>query len=312
MKVTQLGKSDLAVSRVGLGCNNFGSRLDLAGARTVVDAAIAAGIMFFDTADVYGSGESERFLGEVLAARRDEVLLATKFGSMQHADGDDPGGSRASVHRAIDASLQRLATGHVDLYYYHRPDGITPIVETVAAMHELVESGKVRWLGLSNVNAAQIAEAIEFDSAGPARIVAVQNHYSLMHRVDDADVLPLCRKLEIGYIPFFPLESGLLTGKYRENAPAPVGARLSNSDDGRLSTERLRHVGALEDFAARRGHTVLELAIGGLASIPGIPTVIAGAMSAEQVLSNAAAGDWRLTDAELLDLESVRGRRSAR
>jgi len=299
MVTSRLGGSDLEVSRVGLGCNNFGSRLDSAATRAVVDAALDAGITFLDTADIYGGfGGSERFLGEALAGRRDRVVLATKFGhDMQGANGDGPGGSRGYVRRAIDASLERLRTDSVDLYYYHRPDGVTPIAETVAAMKELVAEGKVRWLGLSNVDAEQIREAVEV-----AEIVAVQNYYSLMRRDDDAEVLPLCRELGIGYIPYFPLESGLLTGKYRRGEPAPAGTRLAGTDDGRLADERLARVEELEALAAGHGHTLLELAIGGLASIPGVASVIAGATSPEQARANAAAGAWQLTAAELAQL----------
>ncbi len=299
MVTSRLGGSDLEVSRVGLGCNNFGWRLDSAATRAVVDAALEAGITFLDTADIYGElGDSERFLGEALAGRRDRVVLATKFGNdMQGLNGDGPRGSRDYMRRAIDASLERLRTESVDLYYYHRPDGVTPIAETVGAMRELVDEGKVRWLGLSNVDAAQIREAAEV-----AEIVAVQNHYSLMRRDDDAEVLPVCRELGIGYIPYFPLESGLLTGKYRRGEPAPEGARLSGSAD-RLTDERLGRVEELEAFAAGHGHTLLELAIGGLASIPGVASVIAGATSPEQARANAAAGNWQLTAAELAELE---------
>ncbi len=283
----------LAVSRVGLGCNNFGGRLDSAATRAVVDAALDAGITFLDTADIYGGGGgSERFLGEALAGRRDRVVLATKFGmDMKGANGDAPGGSREYIRRAIAGSLERLATDRIDLYYYHRPDGVTPLAETVAAMQELVEEGTVGALGLSNVDAAQIREAV-----GVAPIAAVQNRYSLMHRDDDAEVLPACRELGIGYVPYFPLESGLLTGKYRRGAPTPTGTRLSAAGIG---DEELRRVEELDAFATAHGHTLLELAIGGLASIPGIASVIAGATSPEQARANAAAGAWELTPAEL-------------
>ena len=301
MVTSRLGGSDLEVSRVGLGCNNFGGRLDSAATRAVVDAALDAGINFLDTADIYGNfGGSERFLGEALAGRRDRVVLATKFGhDMQGANGEGPGGSRDYVRRAIDASLERLRTDSVDLYYYHRPDGVTPIAQTVAAMSELVDEGKVRWLGLSNVDAAQIREAVEV-----AEIVAVQNYYSLMRRGDDAEVLPACRELGIGYVPYFPLESGLLTGKYRRGEPAPEGARLSGSSD-RLTVEGLRRMEELEALAAGHGHSLLELAVGGLASIPGVASVIAGATSPEQARANAAAGGWELTEAELAELDAL-------
>ena len=301
MRASLLGGSNLQVSRVGLGCNNFGGRLDSVATRAVVDGALDAGINFLDTADIYGGSNSERFLGEALAGRRDRVVLATKFGhDMQGANGDRPGGSRDYMRRAIDASLERLGTDYVDLYYYHRPDGVTPLEETVGAMRELLEEGKVRWLGLSNVDAAQIRQAVEV-----AEIVAVQNYYSLMQRDDDAEVVPLCRELGIGYIPYFPLEIGLLTGKYRRGQAAPAGARLTGTYDDRLPDERLERVEALEALAAGHGRTLLELAIGGLASIPGVASVIAGATSPEQARANAAAGSWQLTAAERAELQTL-------
>ena len=285
MESRRLGGSDLDVSRVGLGCNNFGWRLDRAATVTVVEAALEAGITFFDTADVYGSGDSERFLGEALGDRRGDVVVATKFGQDEGIPG--PGGSSGHVRLAIEASLERLDTDVVDLYYYHRPDGVTPLAETLGAMRELVDEGKVRWLGLSNVDVAQLDEA----AASGAPVVAVQNRYSLMDRRDDADVLPRCRELGIGYVPYFPLESGLLTGKYRRDAPAPPGTRLAGRVES-LSDERFDGVDRLAAFAADRGRTLLELAIGGLASLPGIASVIAGATSPDQVRANAAAGAW--------------------
>jgi aryl-alcohol dehydrogenase-like predicted oxidoreductase len=298
METMRLGSSDLEVSRVGLGTNNFGRRLDRAATRAVIDAALDAGVTFFDTADVYGGGDSERFIGEALRGRREGVVLATKFGQSEGLPG--PGGSRSHLRTAIDASLGRLDVDAVDLYYYHRPDGVTPIGETLGAMHELVEEGKVRWLGLSNVGGELLREA----AASGVPVVAVQNHYSLLHREDDADVLPLCRELGIGYVPYFPLESGLLTGKYRRGQPHPEGARLSGGDD-RLTDERLRLVEALEAFATERGVTLLEVAVGGLASIAAVASVIAGATSPEQVRANAAAGAWRATEAELAALRDA-------
>lgn len=298
METTRLGSSDLEVSRVGLGTNNFGRRLDRAATRAVIDAALDAGVTFFDTADVYGGGDSERFIGDALRGRREGVVLATKFGQSEGLPG--PGGSRSHLRTAIDASLGRLDVDAVDLYYYHRPDGVTPIGETLGAMHELVEEGKVRWLGLSNVGGELLREA----AASGVPVVAVQNHYSLLHPEDDGDVLPLCRKLGIGYVPYFPLESGLLTGKYRRGQPHPEGARLSGRDD-RLTEERLRLVEALEAFATERGVTLLEVAVGGLASIPAIASVIAGATSPEQVRANAAAGAWHATEAELAALRDA-------
>ena len=283
MELIRLGGSDLDVSRVGLGCNNFGRRIDGTATRAVIDAALEAGVTFFDTADVYGSGESERLIGDALAGRRDRVVLTTKFG--QDASIPGPGGSREHVRHAIGASLERLRTDVVDLYLYHRPDGVTPLDETLGAMQELVDEGRVRWLGLSNVDARQIRAA----AASGVTVVSVQNHYSLLHRADDAEVLPLCRELGIGYVPYFPLASGLLTGKYRRGEPAPAGSRLAGRP---IEDAEFDVVDALADVAAAHDRTLLELAIGGLASIPGIASVIAGATTPEQVHANAAAGAW--------------------
>jgi aryl-alcohol dehydrogenase-like predicted oxidoreductase len=290
METTRLGGSDLEVSRVGLGCNQFGRRLDREGTRAVVEAALEVGITFFDTADVYGSGDSERFIGSSLGDRRPAVVLGTKFG--QDASVPGPGGSRDHLRRALEASLERLGTDVIDLYTYHRPDGVTPLEETLAAMQELVDEGRVRWLGLSNVDGAQVAAA----AASGITVVAVQNRYSLLHRDDDAEVLPLCRRHGIGYVPYFPLASGLLTGKYRRGEPAPEGSRLAGRP---IDESELVAVEALERLGAERGRSILELAVGGLASIPGIASVIAGATSPEQVRANAAAGAWHASDDEL-------------
>jgi aryl-alcohol dehydrogenase-like predicted oxidoreductase len=294
VEVIELGGSDLRVSRVGLGCNNFGGRIDVEATRAVVDAALDAGVTFFDTADAYGNdGGSERFLGEILEGRRDRVVLATKFGW-----GSESGiGSAESVRRAIDGSLQRLRTDHVDLYYLHKPDPETPIDETLGALDELVSAGKVGAVGCSNFSAEQLAEA---DRAarehGTARFTVLQNHYSLLERGDDEDVLPLCRELDIAYIPYFPLASGLLTGKYQRGEPAPEGTRLHGRE---IDDARLARVEELRRFADERGHGLLDLAISALASTPGIASVIAGATKPEQVRANAAAGEWHLDAADL-------------
>jgi aryl-alcohol dehydrogenase-like predicted oxidoreductase len=281
-------------SRVGLGTNNFGRRLDLAGTRAVVDAALDAGVTHFDTADIYGDGDSERFIGELLQGRRDHVFLATKFGM-----GSGAGGSPEYVRRAIDASLGRLQTDHIDLYYYHRPDGVTPITETVGAMQELVAAGKVGSLGVSNVDPDQLREA-----AGTAPIFAVQNEYSLLERGAAKDVLPAARELGVGFVPYFPLAHGLLTGKYRRGEPAPPGTRLHDRPDA-LTDERFDEIEALERIAAEKGHSLLDLAIAALTSEPGILSVIAGATRPEQVRANAAAGEWRLKSLDLEDLEAL-------
>jgi aryl-alcohol dehydrogenase-like predicted oxidoreductase len=294
----RLDGSGLEVSRVGLGCNNFGGRLDLERTREVVDAALDAGVTFFDTADVYGNrGGSERFLGEVLAGRRDRVVLATKFGNDM---GDGPNGSADNAGRALRASLERLQTDHVDLLYYHRPDGRTPIAETLASMQELVHEGLTRAIGCSNFSAEQLAEADEFARAnGGPRFVAVQNHYSLLERDAKRDVLPAAQRLDVAFVPYFPLASGLLTGKYRRGEPMPEGTRLAGREIDDAQFDRIEE---LDAFARERGRTLLELAIAALASQPGIPSVIAGATSAAQVRANAAAADWELSPDDLAAL----------
>jgi aryl-alcohol dehydrogenase-like predicted oxidoreductase len=303
VELERLGDSDLTVSRVGLGCNNFGGRLDLEQTRAVVEAALDAGVTHFDTADIYGNrGGSERILGELLTDRRDQVVLATKFGN-DMGDGHPARGSREYVRRAIDASLERLQTDHVDLYYLHVPDPGTPIAETLGALDELVQEGKVRAIGCSNFTAEQLAEADHVArERGTSRFVAVQNHYSLLERGDERDILPRARELGIAYVPYFPLANGLLTGKYRRGEPAPAGARLEGREPG---DEVFDRVEALERFAAEQGRTLLELAIAALASQPGIPSVIAGATKPEQVRANAAAGDWQLGTDELDALRAL-------
>jgi aryl-alcohol dehydrogenase-like predicted oxidoreductase len=298
MEQVRMGSSELRVSRIGLGCNNFARRIDLARTRAVLDAALDAGVTFVDTAESYGDGGSERFIGEVLQGRRDRVVLATKFGMRI-----ERGGSRAYVMGAIDRSLERLRTDHVDLYYYHRPDGETPLEETLAALDELVRAGKVRYLGASNFSAAQLREADEVARReGLSRFVALQNEYSLLQREPEAEVLPACRDLGIGFVPYFPLAMGLLTGKYRRGAAAAEG-RLAGSDA--LTDEAFDRVEALERFAAERGRPLHELALAALASEPGVAGVIAGATTPEQVRANAAAADWHLSDAERDELRRV-------
>ena len=267
----------IELSRVGLGTNNFGRRLDLEQSRAVIEADLGAGVTHLDTADVYGGGDSERFIGEILEGRRGDAVIATKFGG-----GEGGSGAPDYVHRALDASLERLRTGYVDILYYHWPDGRTPFAETVGAMQELVDAGKVRHLGLSNVDAAQLREAV---AVGP--VAVVQNKYSLLERGAEAEVLPLCEELGVGFVPYFPLASGLLTGKYRRGEPAPPSARLAGRE---IDDETFDRVEALERDAAGRGLTLLELAIGVLVSQPAVVSVIAGATTPEQVRANAAAG----------------------
>jgi aryl-alcohol dehydrogenase-like predicted oxidoreductase len=283
----------LEVSRVGLGCNNFGRRLDLGATRAVIDAALDVGVTFLDTADIYGGGDSERFIGDALRGRRGSAVIATKFGHGM-GTGDTARGSADYVRRAVEASLARLQTDHVDLLYYHRPDGVTPLEQTIGAMEELVREGKAREIACSNLDAQQLEEV-------GMHIVALQNEYSLLRRDAEREVLPLCRELGVAFVPYFPLASGLLTGKYKRGEPAHAGTRLHGRDDA-LTDDAFDVVEWLEEFAAERGRTVLELAIAGLASQPGIVSVIAGATKPEQVRANAAAADWHLTAEELEEL----------
>ena len=302
MQENPLGRSGLTVSAVGLGGNNFGRRLDLVRTRAVLDAALDAGITFLDTADIYGGdGASERLIGEVLDGRRDRVVLATKFGMPLSGDTGEPRGSRAYVRRAVEASLRRLRTDRIDLLYYHEPDGLTPLAETLGALGELADEGTIAAFGASNLDAAQLREAA---AQGDERLAALQNEYSLLVRDAEAEVLPLCREHGIGFVPYFPLASGLLSGKYRRGEPPPAGTRLAGRPE-RLDDAAFDRVEALEAFARERGHSLLELAIGGLASQPGVASVIAGATSPEQVAANAAAGAWRLDDDDLAALAEV-------
>ena len=276
-------------SRVGLGTNNFGRRLDLDGSRAVVEAALSAAVTHIDTADVYGGGESERYIGQILEGRRGDAVIATKFGM-----GEGGNGSPRYVRRAIEDSLERLRTDYVDLFYYHRPDKATPIAETVGAMSELVTAGKVHAIGVYNVDAAQLREA-----AAAAPLAVVQNQYSLLERGAEAELLPLCEELGVGFVPYFPLASGLLTGKYRRGEPMPAGTRLAGRS---IDSKTFDRIEALERFAAERGHTLLDLAIGALDSQRAVVSVIAGATTPEQVRANAAAAGWRLTPEELAAL----------
>jgi aryl-alcohol dehydrogenase-like predicted oxidoreductase len=299
-----LGDSGLNTSVVGLGCNNFGRRVDLDGTRAVVDAALAEGVTFFDTADIYGRGASEEYLGEVLQGRRDQVVLATKFG-MDMGDGKGPRGSRQYILDASEASLRRLRTDVIDLYWYHRPDGETPIGETLGALDELVRSGQVRAIGASNFDAAQLQEADDVAREhGLARFVAVQNEYSLLVREAEREVLPACERLGLGFVPFFPLASGLLTGKYRRGERGPEGARLSGRDE--IATEeQFALIAALERYASERDVSLTEVAIGALLARGVVSSVIAGATKPEQVRSNANAARWSPSQDDLAALAEL-------
>jgi aryl-alcohol dehydrogenase-like predicted oxidoreductase len=306
VRTRRLGSEGPEVSIVGLGCNNFGGRVDLAGTRAVVDAALEAGVTLFDTADVYGNGGgSERFLGEVLEGRRDRVLLATKFGG-DMGDGTAVGGSREYIRKAIDGSLQRLRTDYVDLYQYHRPDGVTPFEETFGALDELVREGKVRYVGHSNLEPAQIEEVDALAREhGWARPVSAQNRYSLLHREAEDELLPVCERLGLGFLPYFPLASGLLTGKYRRGEERPQGTRLSARDEV-FTEETFDQLDALEAYAAEHGVSMLHVAIGGLLAQPVVSSVIAGATKPEQVRANVAAAEWEPSASDVAAVHSLR------
>jgi aryl-alcohol dehydrogenase-like predicted oxidoreductase len=304
METRRIGS--LQVTVVGLGGNNFGGRLDFDRTRAVVEAALDAGINFFDTADIYGGTKSEEFLGRALEGRRDQVVLATKFGMA--VDERRQGARPDYVRRAAEDSLRRLRTDRIDLYQLHQPDPETPIGETLAALDELVRKGKVREIGCSNFSASQLAEAHRAVRAGAAGFVSVQNEYSLLHRDPERDVMPECERLGLAFIPFFPLASGLLTGKYRKGESAPGTGRLGSPGNlrDRFLNDRNRAIAeALGDFASSRGHTLLELAFSWLLSHRPVSSVIAGATSAEQVRANLKAAGWRLTAEELAEVDRL-------
>jgi aryl-alcohol dehydrogenase-like predicted oxidoreductase len=298
-----LGKTGLEVSALGLGCNNFGGRLDLEKSRRVVDAAIEAGITFFDTADVYGDrGGSETLLGDALGGRRKDVILATKFGLPMDDAGRLKRGSRAYVMAAIEASLKRLRTDWIDIYYLHRPDPETPIAETLAALDDLIRQGTIRFAGCSNLSGPQLEQALDIARQQKlAPFVVAQDEYSVLSRALEPALLPVIERHGLALVPYFPLASGLLSGKYRKGQPLPAGTRLTA---GRLSerfvTERnLAIIERLAAFCTERGHTMLELAFGWLLARPSVASVIAGATSPEQVQQNAAALGWRMTAEEV-------------
>ncbi len=299
----------LEVSVVGVGCNNFGIRIDEAHTREVIDAAIGAGINFFDTADIYATGRSEELIGQILGARRPQVVIATKFGV--EVPGQGKGARPEYVRKAFDASLKRLRTDYVDLYQLHTPDRDVPIAETLGALDELVKAGKVREIGCSNFSALQLREAeSEATRLGTAHFVSVQNEYSLLHREPEAEVLGECEREGIAFLPFFPLKSGLLTGKYRRGKPIPEGTRVAKYDRYRslLTEENLDHVERLIAYAEAHGHTILELAFSWLLAHGPVASVIAGASSAQQVRANVNAADWRLGAAELEEINELLSR----
>ena len=315
MRYRQLGRSGLTVSEVGLGCNNFGGsfggRLGLDETREVVNAALEEGVTLLDTANSYGDrGGSETLLGEVLKGRRDQVVLATKFGSDM---GEGPGVARASrwyIRRAVEGSLKRLQTDYIDLYQLHHPDGITPIGETLSALTELVLEGKVRYVGSSNLAAWQVVDAEwtarssggGLAAGGLERFASAQNYYNLLNQRAERELIPACAAHGIGLLPYFPLDSGLLTGKYRRNQPPPTGTRLSGRPVADDTYDKLE---SLEGFAKERGHGLLELAFGGLLARPVVSSVIAGATSPDQVRANVRAAQWQLSSDDVEELARV-------
>ncbi|GAB2924293.1 aldo/keto reductase [Micromonospora polyrhachis] len=313
MTYRRLGNSGLVVSVVGIGCNNFGRKLDVDGTRAVVDAALDAGINFFDTADIYGEphGGSEEQLGAALRGRRDDVVVATKFGmDMSGMNGPDHGarGARRYVARAVEASLRRLGTDYIDLYQMHEPDPGTPIEETLAALDDLVRAGKVRYLGNSNFTGWQIADAAWVARAkGLTPFVSAQNLYNLLQRDAEQEVVPACEHFGLGLLPFFPLANGLLTGKYKRNEQPPTGSRLAGGGRyaERLAAAPWDTIEAIEKYTVERGLTMLQVAIGGLAAQPAVTSVIAGATTPDQVRANAAAGTWLPSAEDLADLNAL-------
>jgi aryl-alcohol dehydrogenase-like predicted oxidoreductase len=310
MRYRTLGDSGLLVSVVGLGCNNFGGRIDVQRTRAVVDAAIDVGITLFDTAEMYGKdGGSELALGEVLGRRRDKVVLATKFGHQKVDMGYGPAagakGGRNYIRLAVEKSLRRLRTDYIDLYQLHTPDPLTPIEETNAALGELVAEGKVRYIGHSNLSGWQLADAAHTAArAGRVPFISSQNHWSLLERAVEAEVVPAAIHFGLGVLPYFPLANGLLTGKVRRGQELPSGSRIA-ARSYLVTDEKLDKVEALIGWGAQHGVSVLEIAIGGLAAQPGCTSVIAGATSPDQVKANAAAGEWEPTPDELAEIDKI-------
>jgi len=309
MRHRQLGESGLTVSILGLGCNNFGLTRDASESRAQVDAALDAGITLFDTAQVYGrpNGTSERFLGAALEGRRHSAIVSTKVGSFSLRElGMAAAGSRRNIRQALEGSLQRLQTDYIDLLYLHQPDDVTPIEETLATMSELVREGKVRYLGLANFTAWRIVEAqLLARGNGSECVVAAQNAYSLVDRMVELDIAPVCARYGIGLAPYFPLANGLLTGRYRRGDIPPPGSRLPTRPQVLQDESALASLEALQKFADERELSLVQVALGGLAAKPTVGSVIAGASSPEQVRANAAACEWIPSTADFSALDEI-------
>ncbi len=302
MEIRKAGRSGLGLSVAGLGCNQFGNTLDQDGSAAVVHRALEAGVTHFDTADSYGRGASEEFLGKALGTRRDEVVVATKFSSAMGKGPYERGASRSWILRACEASLRRLDTDHIDLYYLHRPDPSTPVEETLGALDDLVRQGKVRYIACSNFGGWQLADAAHLArELGTERFVANQGEWSLLVRDVETEVVPACLHFGLGFVPYFPLAAGLLTGKYRSGQPFPPGARLTRNADvpfyaGLLTEENLQVVEKLSAWAQERDRSMVELALSWLAGQPGVTSVIVGATRPDQVTANVAGMGWQLSE----------------
>lgn len=309
MKYRNLGKSGLEVSEVGLGCNNFGRRWDYERSKTIIDAALDNGVNFLDTADVYGEGESESVIGKALKGIRDEVVIGTKFSGAMGAGPNSRGGSRKYIIDALDASLKRLQTDYVDLYQMHGPDHSTPIDETLRALDDMVRAGKVRYIGCSNFPAWEIVDAIWTSRNGRlSHFVSCQPPYNIIERGIETEILPACRRYGLGILPYYPLASGFLSGKYSRGDTPVEGTRLHyfpHIAERHLTEEKFAVLGRLQDFAGQRGHTTLELAVAWLLANPQVSSVISGASTGEQVGQNVAAAEWRLTPADVEELDAI-------
>jgi len=309
MQLRRLGNSGLKVSVIGLGCNNFGMRIDQAQTRMVVDAALDAGINFFDTADIYGGSKSEAFLGEALKGRRDKAVLATKFANPMGEGAYQRGGARRYIVKAVEDSLKRLNTDHIDLYQMHVPDADTPIEETLRALDDLVRAGKVLYIGNSNFTGWQIADA-DWTSRtrGLERFVSAQNNFSLLERGVEREVLPACERFGLGLLPYFPLASGFLTGKYHRGEPPRQGTRLAawgKRGEAALNDRNFDRLEALDRWAEQRGRRILDLAFAWLLGHGAVSSVIAGATSPEQVQANARCAEWILTPEEVSEVRAL-------
>ena len=308
MQYRQLGSSGLQVSAIGLGANNFGGRLDAGRTKTVVHAALDAGVNMIDTSNSYGGGYSEEFIGKALKGRRHEAVIATKVSSRISEGPNNSGNSRKHIYDQVDVSLRKLRTDYIDLYQIHWWDPNTPIEETLRALDDLIRAGKVRYAGCSNFAAWQVCESHwTAKTLGINGFSSVQPRYSMLYRQPEEEMIPFCEKYNIGILPYYPLENGFLTGKYRRGQPAPDGARLSENDRGTLTGRNFDILEKLEGFASERGHTILELAFAWLLASPTVSSVIAGATRPEQVEGNAASADWSLTDEDVEEVNTILG-----